>query len=299
MRTRETQVTAKRHARVGANRIAYLDVGDGPPVLLLHGCPFSSFVWRNVIAELRGRFRCLAPDLLGLGDTETPRGADWRLPAQLDAVLGLLDHLGLERVTVVGHDQGGAIAQLMAAAHPGRISALVLADAEAYDNWPSADERPFVRATQIPLLGPLVLWTWSRRRVFRWALASGKAVHDRTALTDELVDGYTAANLSTRHRRAKTRRFLAAQLDPANQACTGTALDGLRRFTRPTLIMWGEHDVHFPPRWGERLHADIPGAVRFVVLPGTGHLLMEEQPGPFAAELTRFLTDLDDSAGEG
>lgn len=89
----------KRHARLGDSTIAYIDEGSGPAVLLLHGCPFSSFVWRRVIGGLRDRYRCLAPDLLGLGDTETPPGADWRLPAQTAAVIGLLDRLGL--------DQGG------------------------------------------------------------------------------------------------------------------------------------------------------------------------------------------------
>lgn len=293
METRDERVLTKRHAQVGANRIAYVDEGDGPPVLLLHGCPFSAFVWRHVIAELRSRFRCLAPDLLGLGDTETPPGADWRLPSQTAAVLGLLDALGLEQVAVVGHDQGGAIAQLLAAHHPQRVTALVLADAEAYDNWPSADELPFVRATQLPSVGRLVLWAWSRRSLFRWALASGKAVHDRSALTDELVDGYIAANLATPHRRAKTRRFLAAQLDAHNQAHTATALDGLRHFERPTMIVWGAEDVHFPPRWGRRLHADIPGTgqrpERLVILPAAGHLLMEEQPAQLAGLLAEFL----------
>ncbi|WP_396455115.1 alpha/beta fold hydrolase [Actinomadura sp.] len=285
---------SKRHVQIGAARIAYVDEGDGPPVLLLHGCPFSSFVWRRIITGLGLRFRCVAPDLLGLGDTETPPDADWRLPAQVEAVLGLLDELGLDEVAVVGHDQGGAIAQLLAADHPGRITALVLADAEAYDNWPSAEELPFVRATQLPVLGRAVLWAWSRRSLFRWALASGKAVHDRSALTDELVDGYIAANLGNAHRRAKTRRFLAAQLDPANQAHTAAALSSLRRFEAPTLILWGAEDVHFPAEWAKRLHHDIPGTQReperLVILPATGHLLMEERPDQVADLLAGFLT---------
>jgi pimeloyl-ACP methyl ester carboxylesterase len=294
MTDRDQHDLTKRHLQVGAARIAYLDEGDGLPVLLLHGCPFSSFVWRRVVAGLGPRFRCVAPDLLGLGDTETPPDADWRLPAQVDAVLGLLDELGLDKVAVVGHDQGGAIAQLLAADHPGRITSLVLADAEAYDNWPSAKELPFVRATQLPVLGRMVLWAWSRRPLFRWALASGKAVHDKAALTDELVDGYIAANLGNAHRRGKTRRFLAAQFDPANQAQTAAALEGLRRFAAPTLILWGAEDVHFPAEWAERLHHDIPGTQRqperLVILPATGHLLMEEQPVRVADLLAGFLT---------
>lgn len=279
-----------RSMRLGdGTMIAYVDQGSGPAVLLLHGCPFSAFLWRNVITALAPRFRCIAPDLLGLGDTETPPSADWTLPAQVAAVHELLDRLGLGRVSVVGHDQGGAIAQLLATRHAQRVEALVLADAEAYDNWPSAKELPFVRATQVPVLGRLVLWAWSRRRLFRWALAHGKAVHDPAVLTDDLVDGYIAANLATAPRRAKTRRFLAAQLDPDNQAHTGAIAELLTALDLPTLIIWGGRDVHFGVEWAERLHAAIPGA-RLAVLPDAGHLVMEEQPAEVAALIGEFLS---------
>ncbi|MDI2130145.1 alpha/beta fold hydrolase [Yinghuangia seranimata] len=278
----------QRFAQLGETRVAYLDTGTGPPLVLLHGCPFSSFVWRGVVAELADQFRCIAPDLLGLGDTETPADADWTLPAQAHTVLALLDHLGLDRVALVGHDHGGAVAQLVATQQPARLTAVVLADAEAYDNWPSAEERPFVRATQLPVAGRLVLWAWSRRTLFRWALGSGQAVYDRAVLTDELVDGYIAANLADPHRRAKTRRFLATQLDPGNQAHTQAAADALPHVRLPALILWGERDVHFGPEWGRRLHADIPGS-RLEILPDTGHLLMEERPAEVAALIAAFV----------
>jgi pimeloyl-ACP methyl ester carboxylesterase len=71
---------------------------------------------------------------------------------------------------LVAHDHGGAVAQLIAAEHPERIRRLVLTNSEAYDNWPSRDERPFIRATQLPILGPLVLWLWSRPSIFGAAL---------------------------------------------------------------------------------------------------------------------------------
>ena len=285
-----TSPAATSRVQIGDAAIAYVDVGDGPPVLLVHGCPFSKFVWRNVIHGLSGSFRCVAPDLLGLGDTETAADADWTLPAQLQAVVGLLDHLGLDKVSVVGHDQGGAIAQLLAAGHPDRVAALVLADAEAYDNWPSAEELPFIRTTQIPVLGRAVLWAWARRRLFRWALAHGQAVADQSVLTDELVDGYIAANLATAHRRAKTRRFLAAQLDPANQAHTRRLAPSLARVHAPTLILWGERDVHFPPTWARRLQGDIASAQRVGILPGVGHLLMEERPSEVTDLINEFLS---------
>lgn len=279
----------KHRVRVGSACVAYVDEGDGPALLLLHGCPFSAFVWRGVIGRLRGRFRCLAPDLLGLGDTETRPGADWSLPAQAETVLGFLDAVGVGPVDVVGHDHGAAVAQLIAARAPQRIGRLVLTNAEAYDNWPSAAELPFVRATQLPVLGRLVLWAWSRPPLFRLALRSGQAVADPAVLSQELLAGYIAANLADARRRGKTRRFLAGQLDPANQRVTVEALAGLRVFDHPTLIVWGADDPHFGPDWARRLLADIPGATRLELLPATGHLLMEERPDALARLIAEFL----------
>lgn len=281
---------AKRFVHVGENRIAYHDSGSGPPVVLLHGCPFSSFVWRNVIPTLASAgHRCLAPDLLGLGDTETARDADWSLPAQAAMVIGWMDALGVEGAAVVGHDHGGAVAQLLVAQHPERVERLVLSNAEAYDNWPSSDERPFIAATQLPFIGRAVLWAWSAPVLFRWALATGHAVGDRSALTRELARGYVRANLSDPHKRAKTRRFLAGQVDPTNNRATLDALDSLRAFDRPTLLLWGADDPHFGTQWAHCLAEDIPGVERVEVLAGVGHLVMEDQPERVAEILIEFL----------
>jgi pimeloyl-ACP methyl ester carboxylesterase len=279
----------KRRLRVGDATIAYLDEGKGPPVLLLHGCPFSTFVWRNVIPVLAPEHRCLAPDLLGLGDTETPAGADWSVRAQAEMVLGFLDALGVGRAHVVGHDQGGAIAQLLAAERAERVDRLVLSNAEAYDNWPSPHERPYVRATQLPLLGRLAVWLASRPRFLRWELASAGAVNDPSVLDAELLRGYIRANADSPARRARLRRYLGLQLDPANNHTTLELLEGLRRFERPTLLLWGEADPHFGPEWAERLERDIPGAVELARIPGAGHLVMEDRPREFAGAVREFL----------
>ena len=281
----------KRFMTVGDARVAYHEEGEGAPLLLIHGCPFSSFIWRKVIGQLSTHYRCLAPDLLGLGDTETAPDADWSLPAQAAMVVGLLDGLDIERAHMVGHDHGGAVAQLLAAEHPERIDRLVISNAEAYDNWPSAAERPFLTLVRLPLLGDAALWLWSRRWAVRLSLIEGKAVHNPNVLTTELLNGYIRANMSDRHRRAKSKRFLAGQSDPANNRVTFDLLDGLRRFDHPTLLVWAAEDPHFGPKWGERLLHDIPGAVRLELLPETGHLLMEERPERFAALVDQFLAE--------
>ena len=280
----------KRFVHVGATRVAYRDDGRGPPVLLLHGCPFSSFVWRKLIPTLAHDFRCIAPDLLGLGDTETPPGADWSLPAQESMILGLLDALGADRVSVVGHDHGGAIAQMLAAHNPERIDRLVLCNVEAYDNWPSADERPLVQLTQVPVVGDLVLRAYGTKPVHRLLLTLGKAVHNRRVLDDELISGYIRANASDQHKRAKTARFLAGQLTPGNNRHTLDAAEGLRKFDRPTLLLWGASDPHFGPPWAERLRGDLGGPVTVELLSDTGHLLMEERPDDVAKHIADFLS---------
>lgn len=87
-----------------------------------------------------------------------------------------------------------------------------------------------------------------------------------------------------------TPRYLATQLDPANQAHTRDLAASLAGFHAPTLILWGEQDVHFPPAWARRLQGDPPGAERVEILPGVGHLLMEERPAEVAALIGEFLT---------
>jgi pimeloyl-ACP methyl ester carboxylesterase len=279
----------KRLLELRNARVAYYEEGDGPPIVLIHGCPFSSFIWRKVIGELSPDYRCLAPDLLGLGDTETARDADWSLRSQATMIIAFLDELGIPSAHIVGHDHGGAVAQLLAANHADRIDRLVIANAEAYDNWPSAEERPFVQATQIPVLGDAILWLWSRKPLLRLTLAKAKAVHDPSVLTGELIEGYVRANMSDRHKRSKTKRFLAGQFDRENNAATIQLLNGLRRFDHPTLLIWAQDDPHFGPEWGRRLSEDIPGAVRLELLPDTGHLLMEEHPEQFARLVREFL----------
>lgn len=285
---------AKKSVQVGGYEVAYYEEGEGQPLLLLHGCPFSSFIWRKVIPLLSVDHRCLAPDLLGLGDTEAPAEADWSLRSQAEMIVGFLDALGLDAVDLVGHDHGGALAQLLAAERPQWIRRLVITNAEAYDNWPSSDERPFVRLTQAPLVGGIFLWACSLRPVARLVFAS--AVNDRNVLTAELLDGYIRANLSDGRRRARTKRFLAGQLDPAHNRCTIDLLDGLKRFDKPTMIVWGQDDPHFGPEWAEKLYEDIPGAVSLEFLPGVGHLLMEERPRELARLIREFLSQQRESA---
>src|SRR5262245_52074341 len=108
--------------------LAVLDEGDGPPVLLLHGFPDSSRLWRNQVPALvRAGYRAIAPDLRGFGESDRPEAAeDYAIARSVADVLAILDALEVPRANVVGHDWGAALAWLVAAFAPDRVERLVV-----------------------------------------------------------------------------------------------------------------------------------------------------------------------------
>jgi 2-hydroxymuconate-semialdehyde hydrolase len=279
----------KKFIDVGPWRVAYIDRGAGAPVVLLHGCPFQSFEYSKIIPSLARHHRVIAPDLLGLGDTIVRLDDDYRLPNQVRMVVGLLDRLGIDGADFVGHDHGGAIVQLMMKSDPQRLRAAVLTNVEAYDQWPSDPERLDVELIVHPLSTPLFRIAFAFPNVQRHVL--GIAVDRPGVLTDDVVNGLLRPSLSTPSRWARLRRFLTWQLDRDHNLETLRAVDGLRRFDHPTLLLWGQHDTNFGPAIAERLAHDIPGVVRIEWLTHSAHLPMLEEPEHYASAIERFLSD--------
>jgi len=137
----------RRQSTVLDSEMAYVDVGDGDPIVLLHGNPTSSYLWRNVIPHLRESGRCLAPDLIGMGRSGKAPGGRYRLVDHvryLDAWFAALD---LRRVTLVVHDWGSALGFHWARRHPERVRALVYMEAivrpVTWAEWPDAARKIF------------------------------------------------------------------------------------------------------------------------------------------------------------
>lgn len=280
----------KQWATIGTTRVAYLDEGprDAPVLVLLHGCPFSSVIWREVLPGLSRTRRVIAPDLLGLGDTAVRLSDDYRLPRSAEMVIGLLDQLGLRRVDVVGSDHGGAVTQLLMTSAPDRLGRVVLTNVEAYDAWPSAEELPYLRAVVDPFVGPIfktaMRFRVVRREVFSIATAKERPLDDATL--DHIVDSLTAAP----ERWQRLVRFYRWQLDPTHRAVTIDALPGMRRFDHPVLVLWGRRDGNFGAAIAERLVTDLPRA-RLEWIEGAGHLPMLEEPDQYLAAVGRFLDE--------
>ncbi|MGZ4126071.1 MAG: alpha/beta fold hydrolase [Actinomycetota bacterium] len=264
---------AKRRIRISAGELAVVDAGerDAPPVLFLHGFPTSSFLWRAFVPMLPPMMRALAPDLLGAGDSDKPEHAPLGIEAQAGYVGELLDALGLERVAVVAHADGGGTAQLLAI--EGRVEVLVLIDSIAFDAWPSEPMREL------------------QRRVER-----------ADALADALIGG--TFDLGMGHRDRLAREALAEYQRPfAGEggvrafARWASSLDGrglvgreqeLAALDLPAFLLWGEDDPFEPVEVAERLAELIPRS-SLALLPGCKHFLPEDAPQTIAPLIYEYL----------
>ena len=280
----------KKHQQTSFGDITYLEAGDpsSPPVLLVHGIPTSSYLWRHVLRFLQNDFHCYAPDLMGLGDTEVGEGVPLHMEAQSEMLEELMLALGHERFALVCHDQGGAAAQLLAARRPARLTCLVITDSVCYDNWPVPAVARLQALLRLPLLPDLA----SRLGLFQLVetctplSAFRGGVYDSKKLTDEAIHEYLRPLREGPARRERFRRFVLA----GSPIYTQRAVEGLRRFDRPTLIVWAADDRYISPSWGRRLFEEIPGAERFELVPFCGHFWQEERPAEFASFIGEFLS---------
>jgi 2-hydroxymuconate-semialdehyde hydrolase len=259
--------------RISASEIAYVDEGRGPPVLLLHGFPTSSYLWRNLIPFLASRMRVIAPDLLGFGASEKPKESDLTVRAQADHVRALLDHLGIDEFAVVGHDLGGAIAQLLAL--QGGARAMVLIDAAAFDVWPIEGVRMLQDARPEQETPEFV------QAVLRLTFELGLGHQDR--LTDDVLDAYREPFSGEEGARAFFR---------AARAIDGVGLAGrekdLAALDVPVMLLWGEDDPFLPVEVADRLNETIPSST-LALLPGCSHFLPEDAPDTVGALVYEYL----------
>ena len=180
----------KRFATVNGKQMAYHDSGSGPTLLLLHGNPTSSFLWRNIVRALNGSYRCVAPDLIGMGDSE-PTGAEgpeaYRFVEHREYLDGLVDTLDLgDEITLVIHDWGSALGFDWANRHRGRVAGIAYMEAivrpVTWDEWPEG-ATPIFRAFRSAAGEEMVL----EKNVFVERVLPGSVIRD---LSDEEMTEY-------------------------------------------------------------------------------------------------------------
>ncbi|MGH9227389.1 MAG: alpha/beta fold hydrolase [Acidimicrobiales bacterium] len=246
---------AERHVDLDIGRIRVREAGDGPPVVLVHGALVNGHLWDDVIPLLADRHRVIAPDLpLGCHAEPVRPGAGLGLPAQADVVGDLLAALGLEDVTLVGNDTGGAICQLVVTRRPEGIGGLVLTSCDAFDNCPPRFFRFLVWASYLPGNAWLLGQTMRSPRFARLPVAFGRLTH--RGLDRERLDRMFGPLRRSRGVRRDLVRMLRS-LDAADTQAAAAALGGV---TMPVLIAWSADDGIFPPEHASRLAALLPHA---------------------------------------
>ncbi len=272
-----------RYTTIHGYRRAYVKVGRGPALLLVHGIGDSSDTWRPVVGQLAEHHTVIAPDLLGHGRSGKPR-ADYSIAGFANGMRDLLSVLEVERVTVVGHSLGGGVAAQFAYQFPERCERLVLVGSGGVGRTVSPLLRiaavPGVEAI-MPLLGlPPVRGAArlgaSALRVFDTAL--GRDAEEILAVFEALPDTEARqAILRTLRSGVDWRGQVITMLDRAYLA------EGV-----PTLIVWGRRDAIIPLGHGRLAHAAIPGS-RLEVFDQAGHFPHHTDPARFVRVLHEFV----------
>ena len=248
--------------------------GDGPPVVLVHGTPWSSFNLRHIIKALSEDFTVYYYDLLGYGQSDKTSG-DVSLGIQNQVLSGLLDHWQIRQPVIIGHDFGGATLLRTHLLNKCNFDKIVLIDPVAVSPWGS----PFFRHVKEHETAFAGVPDYIHEAIVRAYVktAAFKPIDDATL--DMIVAPWTDEDGKSAFYR---------QIAQANSAHTDDVQPLYTQITSPTLILWGSEDTWIPLERGEALHDMIPGST-FRVIPDAGHLVIEEKPDQLIREIRSFL----------
>lgn len=272
----QTLARADKEVKIYGQKIRYLDTGSGAKtVILLHGMGGSAANWTLNVGAIAARYRVVAPDQLGFGQSDKPM-INYRIATYVDFLDRLYAELKIERATLVGNSMGGWIAAAYAIAHPERVERLVLVDAAGFAPPKDFDTK------QLAALNP------STREGIR-ALSALVFYNKQLYLSDAAIDFSLTQRMSAGD--GYTIQSLIESI-----ARREDMLDGrLSAIKQPTLLVWGLHDGLTPLKeFGERFKREIAGS-ELIVFEEAGHVPMVEKAAEFNAALLKFL----DATAEG
>jgi haloalkane dehalogenase len=256
-------------------QVAYTDIGEGPPIVLMHGIPTWSYLYHDVIGRLSRHCRVICPDFLGHGHSDRRDCFDRSLVAQRAMIVALLDALGLGAATLVGHDTGGGVALMMAIDNPDRVDRLVLSNIVVYDSWPIDD---------MIMLGNPGWREKSTVEIRDFLLAGFKdGISRPERLSREFLDGIVAPYVDEEGKISLIRNASAL-----NTNHTTALVDRHGTVRAPTLLAWGVDDPWQRITDGERLAREIPNA-NLVRVENASHWVPQDAPEEWSTAVLAFL----------
>ena len=261
-------------------RMHYVDEGRGDPILLLHGEPTWSYLYRKLIPRLAPVARVLAPDYFGFGRSDKPVDRDWfTYDRHFASIERFVEELDLRDLTVVVHDWGGPIGLRLAVVQSERVQRLVITQTGVFAGRAPSDE-----------------WLRFRDLVRRVGteFQAGRLVQlaSVTELPDDVVAAYDAPYPVPESKTGALMfpELVPTELDHPSAKRMLDVRDALKTWDRPTLIVFGDSDPIFSPRVGEHFAELIPGARPAETLTGAGHFLQEDKGEELGARIAGWLS---------
>ncbi|MEO1993855.1 MAG: alpha/beta fold hydrolase [Planctomycetaceae bacterium] len=270
---------------IDGHRYHYLDEGQGPVLLMVHGNPTWSFAWRHLIRNLAADHRVVAIDHIGCGLSDKPQDYNYCLSQHIANLKQLIEHMDLERITLVAHDWGGAIGMGAAGDLADRFQRFVLCNTAAF---PATRIPRRIQICRFPLLGSLAIR--GANLFCRAALRMAVVRHDR--MTDEVRRGYLLPYDSWNHRIA-VDRFVKdipmCSTHPSYQALQDVE-NGLSQFVdAPMLLLWGERDWCFTLEFLREFQRRFPQA-ECCQIAEAGHYVFEDAHEKMIIRMRAFLS---------
>ena len=279
------------YADVLGSRMYYVDVGEGPPVLFLHGNPTSSYLWRNVIPHVSGVGRCIAPDLIGMGRSDKP-DLDYRFVDHARYVDGFIDALGLEDVTLVVHDWGSALGFHYAHRNEDNVRGLafmeaILAPVPSWDAFPEGARQMF-QAFRTPGVGWDLI---AKQNVFIEQAIPGSVVRK---LSDVEMEAYRAPFPDEQSRKPIWRwpNEIPIEGEPADVTEIVGAYNGWLQETQlPKLLFHADPGALIQAPTVEWARSALPN-LETVDLGKGIHYVQEDNPDTIGREVARWVAAL-------
>jgi haloalkane dehalogenase len=272
---------AAHYFQTAAGKLHYVDEGQGEVFVMIHGTPSWSFLYRNLIKQLRPQYRCIAPDHMGFGLSDKP--FDWSyLPEEhANNLEALIAHLGLKNVTLVMQDWGGPIGIAYALKHPENVKRLIIMNTWA---WPVNDDFHYVAFSAF-MGGPLGRLLIKTRNFFAGTFMRA-AFGDKRKLSKHAHDHYLRALPDAAARKGC---YIFPKQIVASTPWLEKLWNGIGALKdKPTLFVWGMQDVAFREKELLRWQSALPHA-HTVKLPGVGHFVQEEAPQELGSAVAEFL----------
>jgi pimeloyl-ACP methyl ester carboxylesterase len=273
-----TSLIPRERVATALGQVAYLEAGEGPTALFVHGVFFNGELWRAQLDALSDVRRRIAIDLLAHGASDCAAPGPFDLSTQADMIIAFLDAMQLDEVDLIGNDSGGAIVQLVAVRITERIATMTLTNCDTHDNWPPPMFQPIVELARAGGLAPSLPAIVADPALARASVVEG--FEDPDALSDEFLLALFSP-FADPARAASLETYVASM----DCAVTVAIRDQLAELQVPTLIVWANADAFFDTSWATWLSDTLPLAELPIEVEGAKLFFPLERPEALNREL--------------